>query len=558
MKPLTMHLVISNSSVMAIVQMQGCSITRKVHFPTRCCASRAPETKKHLKVSFVKAGSYSSAKRSKPTGLFHHASDWVMLADLNEGFVFPGHIAITSLRPDIVIYSNCSKRIIIIELTCPCEENMGSWHSTKLSKYFPLVEVIRSNGWFLHLFAVEVGARGYSSRSLTCCLKSLGFASKSAFLTARKLGDISMKASFCIWIARDSPHWSQDLTHCSPPTLPRPKDSIPHEKSSSVTKSNKSPSSAISDMPKPTEHHNLSQELKQKVSIVHAGLINKGNTCYANSILQALTVLPRLWSQLPTESSLSSPLVKSIVLNMSLLNRSRSPIDPSNFLRALQNRMHALNNNAFYHNHQQDVPEILQVVFDEIIGSSPLVDNLLSVTVTTTTSCNSCCFSTSREQKDSILILPTCKSIADSFNKFLQPQELLGDNKWFCPQCSSHQEATIETQISNCGDFLVVQLLRYTSVNGSSFKDNKLVNCLPKKHHVLKVASHPTDDVSFNNKYNLVATINHSGTLKAGHYWAFIKDQQNTWFKCNDRCISQVDTFHLNNSSSYILFFSRS
>lgn len=178
-----------------------------------------PETKKHLKVSFVKAGSYSSAKRSKPTGLFHHASDWVILADLNEGFVFPGHIAITSLRPDIVIYSNCSKRIIIIELTCPCEENMGSWHSTKLSKYFPLVEVIRSNGWFPHLFAVEVGARGYSSRSLTCCLKSLGFASKSAFLTARKLGDISMKASFCIWIARDSPQWSQDLTHCSPPTF---------------------------------------------------------------------------------------------------------------------------------------------------------------------------------------------------------------------------------------------------------------------------------------------------------------------------------------------------
>ena len=31
------------------------------------------------------------------------------------------------------------------------------------------------------------------------------------------------------------------------------------------------------------------------------------------------------------------------------------------------------------------------------------------------------------------------------------------------------------------------------------------------------------DEVSFTNKYSLIATINHSGTLNRGHYWAFIK-----------------------------------
>ena len=39
------------------------------------------------------------------------------------------------------------------------------------------------------------------------------------------------------------------------------------------------------------------------------------------------------------------------------------------------------------------------------------------------------------------------------------------------------------------------------------------------------------DEVSFKNKYSLIATINHSGTLNRGHYWAFIKDlHSSTWY----------------------------
>ncbi|XP_057305436.1 uncharacterized protein LOC130642368 [Hydractinia symbiolongicarpus] len=80
---------------------------------------------KHLNnVKFVKAGSHSSSKKSKPVGLLHLATDWLFLSDLNGELAFPGHIAITLLRPDLVLYSNNSERVILIELTCPCEENM--------------------------------------------------------------------------------------------------------------------------------------------------------------------------------------------------------------------------------------------------------------------------------------------------------------------------------------------------------------------------------------------------------------------------------------------------
>ena len=46
------------------------------------------------------------------------------------------------------------------------------------------------------------------------------------------------------------------------------------------------------------------------------------------------------------------------------------------------------------------------------------------------------------------------------------------------------------------------------------------------------------DEVSFTNKYPLIATINHSGTFNRGHYWAFIKELHlSTWYSCNDKLL---------------------
>ena len=64
------------------------------------------------------------------------------------------------------------------------------------------------------------------------------------------------------------------------------------------------------------------------------------------------------------------------------------------------------------------------------------------------------------------------------------------------------------------------------------------------------------DEVSFTNKYSLIATINHSGTLNRGHYWAFIKDlHSSSWHSCNDKLALNVEERSLNNTTSYILFY---
>ena len=78
-----------------------------------------------------------------------------------------------------------------------------------------------------------------------------------------------------------------------------------------------------------------------KTRAIRTGFVNKGNTCYANSILQILSVLPSVWSKWASESQVC-PLIACISRNVSALSSSKTAIDPSDFLRALQKSMREL------------------------------------------------------------------------------------------------------------------------------------------------------------------------------------------------------------------------
>ena len=151
-----------------------------------------------------------------------------------------------------------------------------------------------------------------------------------------------------------------------------------------------------------------------------------------------------------------------------------------------------------------------------------------------------------------MLLLPTSKHVSSSFNKLLQTESLSGDNKWFCPQCSSYQISTKETCIINCGQILIFTFSQISR----SLRILILWNVFLKQPMFLRVPIQTGDSISFTHTYSLIATINHSGTLQAGHYWAFIKDcSTNNWLKCNDRAVLKVKPHTLNNNASYVLFY---
>ena len=86
----------------------------------------------------------------------------------------------------------------------------------------------------------------------------------------------------------------------------------------------------------PLVYQNLSSTPSKASSLkinssLPVGFTNKGNICYANAILQTLSVFLSLWNRVPSESPSLLLLLKSITLNMKKKSRSNKPVDPSSF-----------------------------------------------------------------------------------------------------------------------------------------------------------------------------------------------------------------------------------
>ena len=110
-------------------------------------------------------------------------------------------------------------------------------------------------------------------------------------------------------------------------------------------------------------------------------------------------------------------------------------------------------------------------------------------------------------------------------NQFLKPEILSSQNKWFCPSCNLLSESIRETCMINSAPILIIQLWRFSNQGGQLVRNENLFSCIQSESNKdLPVPITIEDEVSFTNKYSLIATINQSGTLNGGHYWAFIKD----------------------------------
>ena len=277
-----------------------------------------------------------------------------------------------------------------------------------------------------------------------------------------------MKASFYMWVARNSSGWSSKTSLI---TIEDTNLSAAGSKNTNTSRDRRSSNKAFLTS-QPTR---ILRKSNQRTK--HPGSLNKGNTCSANSILQALSKIPSFSFQSASESGFLSPLNRAVTLNMSLLKRRSTPLDPSNFLWVLHRKLSTNKQVPFQFNTQQDVPEILQVVFDELKGHSTIASNILATSVRTSTTCDTCGCCNIDEVKLDIIPLPLAKSISLSLDRYLSSENLTGVNKWFCPTCNRFMGSTRETRIVDSGSVLVLQLLRYDNFKGVVIKNNMGVNC---------------------------------------------------------------------------------
>ena len=171
---------------------------------------RSMSTVPPLAQSFVRAGQPGKAapKRRRRPRLLDGASDWETLVDYHSSpYVFPPEIFSTSLRPDIVIWSKAERRALLVELSCPSEENIEIANLRKGIKYASLADECRRCGWTVHVLPVEVGARGFVGKSVLGCLKQLGVSPRRTQKTVRLLSSVAARCSYTLYLASSNPDW---------------------------------------------------------------------------------------------------------------------------------------------------------------------------------------------------------------------------------------------------------------------------------------------------------------------------------------------------------------
>ncbi|XP_062387675.1 uncharacterized protein LOC134076569 [Sardina pilchardus] len=162
-------------------------------------------------IAFVKAGEKTQQRPSPPGGLLATARDWQLKVDLGRQLKFPENITVTTLRPDMVLVSETSRQVVLLELTVPWEDRMEEAFERKRAKYEGLVGDCRSSGWKTRCDPIEVGCRGFAGQSLYQVLKRLGVRGLQMRRAIRSITDAAEKASRWLWIKRGDP-WKTKAT----------------------------------------------------------------------------------------------------------------------------------------------------------------------------------------------------------------------------------------------------------------------------------------------------------------------------------------------------------
>ena len=133
--------------------------------------------------------------------------DVIVLTDLSDGdqYQFPPSLALSDLGPDLVVYSNLTKSVTMVELTVCYETNFKGAQSRKERKYMELVEEIEQNGFVVNLITVEVGSRGFVNQESFYRLNgTLGAPKKELLDLMLSVSEAAIKESFRIWIDRNT------------------------------------------------------------------------------------------------------------------------------------------------------------------------------------------------------------------------------------------------------------------------------------------------------------------------------------------------------------------
>nr|XP_023489213.1 ubiquitin carboxyl-terminal hydrolase 27 [Equus caballus] len=357
-------------------------------------------------------------------------------------------------------------------------------------------------------------------------------------------------------------------------------------------------------------HNPRRRRITSSFTIGLRGLINLGNTCFMNCIVQALTHTPILRDFFLSDRhrcEMPSPEL-CLVCEMSSLFRelysgNPSPHVPYKLLHLVW--IHARHLAGY---RQQDAHEFLIAALDVLhrhckgddagkAANNPnhcncIIDQIFTGGMQSDVTCQAChgvsttidpCWDISLDLPGSCTSfwpmspgressvngeshIPGITTLTDCLRRFTRPEHLGSSAKIKCGSCQSYQESTKQLTMNKLP---VVACFHFKRFEHSAKQRRKITTYISfpleldmtpfmassKESRMNGQLQLPTNSGNDENKYSLFAVVNHQGTLESGHYTSFIRHHKDQWFKCDDAVITKASIKDVLDSEGYLLFY---
>lgn len=311
------------------------------------------------------------------------------------------------------------------------------------------------------------------------------------------------------------------------------------------------------------------------------GLVNFGNTCYSNSVLQALYACTPFREKILDYYALNKRRKESDSMLMCLATlfhkissskRRSGVLGPTNLIKKLKKL-----NPTFDGPQHQDAQEFLNFMLNEVADNlredekkkrqnelyqkqgktlseeqkkkidketwnmDTWVQSIFEGTLTNETKCLRCETVTSRDEKFLDLPLdvePNC-SITYCLSQFSASEMLHAQDKYLCDNCCCHQEASKCMKLKQLPRVAVLHFKRFKYIERlGAFK--KLCYRVVFPFH-LRLVNTVKDVKDAERIYRLIAVVFHIGSGTTwGHYACFVKCHD-SWFLFDDEKITVVE-----------------
>ena len=333
----------------------------------------------------------------------------------------------------------------------------------------------------------------------------------------------------------------------------------------------------------------FSSSSSDKITSSKLGLQNLGNTCYMNTSLQIISHTPIFINRLlqnKNKIDYSTPISNKFYDLINKFSTSSYAFSPLEFKSTFSSK-----HRQFAGYDQCDTQEFCRILLEDINselnkikGKKPYKE--LETKNKSKIQCNNEYNSLFKSREDSIVIDTfygqiinifncTCNYKTYSFQNVLDLPLLIprnetysininklldlcfeGENIQFETKCEQCHQKTIHEKIillSHPPEILILSIQR---LNNRTKRKNNISVQFTEKLNLKKYI----DEECCNNirtDYELYAIANHSGTIDYGHYFAYVKIDNN-WYEFNDSSVHQIGRIDTSSSNAYVLFFKRS